>query len=97
MVGKFNSQQKIVAVVAVRAGSQRVPKKNIRKFHNTNLLELKLNVKVAAEVYPFRKFWIAETYHQDFKKNNTNHPYIINVSNPRFENFKYKFEDIIKD
>ena len=60
-------------------------------------LEFKLNVKVAAEVYPFRKFWIAETYHQDFKKNNTNHPYIINVSNPRFENFKYKFEDIIKN
>jgi peptide-methionine (S)-S-oxide reductase len=60
-------------------------------------LEFKLNVKVAAEVYPFRKFWIAETYHQDFKKNNTNHPYIINISNPRFENFKYKFEDIIKD
>ena len=46
MVVKFNSQQKIVAVVAVRAGSQRVPKKNIRKFHNTNLLELKLNVLV---------------------------------------------------
>ena len=44
MVVKFNSQQKIVAVVAVRAGSQRVPEKNIRKFHNTNLLELKLNV-----------------------------------------------------
>ena len=35
MVVKFNSQQKIVAVLAVRAGSQRVPKKNIRKFHDT--------------------------------------------------------------
>ena len=44
MVVKFNSQQKIIAVVAVRSGSQRVPKKNIRKFHDTNLLELKLNV-----------------------------------------------------
>ncbi|OUU28801.1 MAG: hypothetical protein CBC04_00655 [Verrucomicrobia bacterium TMED44] len=44
MVVKFNSQQKIVAVLAVRAGSQRVPEKNIRKFHDTNLLELKLNV-----------------------------------------------------
>ena len=46
MVVKFNSQQKIVAVVAVRAGSQRVPKKNIRKFHDTNLLELKLKVLI---------------------------------------------------
>lgn len=46
MVVKFKSRKKIVAVVAVRAGSQRVPNKNIRKFHTTNLLELKLNVLV---------------------------------------------------
>ena len=33
--------------------------------------EIKKNtgLEVAAEVYPFRKFWIAENYHQDFKKN----------------------------
>ena len=60
-------------------------------------IESKLNLKIAAEVYPFRKFWIAENYHQDFKKNNKNHPYIINVSEPRFEKFKFKFEDIIKN
>ena len=60
-------------------------------------IESKLNLKIAAEVYPFRKFWIAENYHQDFKKNNKNHPYIINVSDPRFEKFKFKFEDIIKN
>ena len=46
MVVIFKSRKKIVAVVAVRAGSQRVPNKNIRKYHNTNLLELKLNVLV---------------------------------------------------
>lgn len=33
-----------VAVVAVRAGSQRVPNKNIRPFGDTTLLDLKLNV-----------------------------------------------------
>ena len=54
-------------------------------------------LEVAAEVYPFRKFWIAENYHQDFKKNNPNHPYIKNVSNPRFDNFKFKFDDLIKN
>tara|TARA_X000001036_G_scaffold305680_1_gene284521 strand:- start:77 stop:694 length:618 start_codon:yes stop_codon:yes gene_type:complete len=53
--------------------------------------------KIAAEVYPFRKFWVAEKYHQDFKKNNPNHPYIKNVSDPRFEDFKFKFEDLIKN
>ena len=60
-------------------------------------IESKKNLKVAAEVYPFRKFWVAEKYHQNFKKNNPNHPYIKNVSDPRFKNFKFKFEDFIKD
>ena len=35
---------KMTAVVAVRAGSQRVKNKNIRPFSNTNLLELKLKI-----------------------------------------------------
>ena len=60
-------------------------------------IQERFQLKVAAEVYPFRKFWIAEIYHQDFKKNNKNHPYILNVSDPRFENFKFKFEDLIKN
>ena len=60
-------------------------------------IESKKNLKVAAEVYPFRKFWVAEEYHQNFKKNNPNHPYIKNVSDPRFKNFKFKFEDLVKD
>ena len=46
MVVKFNKKGKMTAVVAVREGSQRVPKKNIRKFADTNLLELKLKVLV---------------------------------------------------
>lgn len=62
-----------------------------------NEIESENNLKVAAEVYPFIKFWVAENYHQNFKKNNPNHPYIKNVSNPRFENFKFKFEDLIKE
>ena len=60
-------------------------------------IESEKNLNVAAEVYPFRKFWVAEKYHQNFKKNNPNHPYIKNVSDPRFKNFKFKFEDLIKD
>jgi peptide-methionine (S)-S-oxide reductase len=55
-----------------------------------------LKVNVAAESYPFLKFWKAENYHQDFKKNNKFNSYIINVSDPRFKRFKYKFSEIIK-
>ena len=54
-----------------------------------------LKVNVAAKAYPFLKFWKAEGYHQDFKKNNKNNRYIINISDPRFKRFKYKFSEII--
>ena len=60
-------------------------------------IEIKTGLRVAAEVYPFRKFWIAENYHQNFKKNNPDHPYIKNISDPRFKSFKFKFEDLIKN
>lgn len=54
-------------------------------------LAKKLDVKIAAEVYPFQKFWIAEQYHQDYEKLHPNHPYIQNVSIPRLNRFKAKF------
>ena len=54
-------------------------------------LAKKLNAKIAAEVYPFQKFWIAEDYHQDYEKLHPNHPYIQNVSIPRLNRFKAKF------
>ena len=55
-----------------------------------------LSLNVAAELYPFQKFWIAEGYHQDFKKNNQNNIYIIKVSNPRFEKFSNSFNHLIE-
>ena len=54
-------------------------------------LAKKLDVKIAAEVYPFQKFWIAEDYHQDYEKLHPNHPYIQNVSVPRLNRFKAIF------
>ena len=60
-------------------------------------LAKKLNKKVAAEVYPFQKFWIAEDYHQDFEKLNPNHSYIRAVSVPRLNRFKKKFPELIKE
>lgn len=59
-------------------------------------LESKLGVKVAAEVMPFEKFWIAEEYHQDYEKRNPNNPYIQNVSIPRLNRFKERFPELLK-
>ncbi|WP_298498628.1 peptide-methionine (S)-S-oxide reductase MsrA [uncultured Algibacter sp.] len=54
-------------------------------------LAKKINAKIAAEVYPFQKFWVAEDYHQDYEKLHPNHPYIQNVSIPRLNRFKANF------
>ena len=59
-------------------------------------LEKNKNLKVAAEVSPFEKFWIAENYHQNFKKKNPKHPYILRVSNPRFNKFKFNYKELTK-
>ena len=60
-------------------------------------LAIKLNETLAAEIYPFQKFWIAEDYHQDYEKKHPDNPYIQNVSIPRYELFKAKFPQLIKD
>jgi peptide-methionine (S)-S-oxide reductase len=53
--------------------------------------------EVAAEVYPFQKFWLGEAYHQDYEKNNPNHPYIRGVSIPRLEKFQEKMPEVLKE
>lgn len=52
--------------------------------------------KVAAQILPFQKFWIAEDYHQDYEKKNPGNPYIQNVSIPRLNKFKEKKPELLK-
>jgi peptide-methionine (S)-S-oxide reductase len=52
---------------------------------------------ISVEVLPFQKFWKAEDYHQDYKKHNPNDPYIRDVSVPRFNRFKKKFPELLKE
>ena len=60
------------------------------------LLENKTFKKITTEILAFEKFYKAEEYHQDYKKNNPNDIYILRVSNPRISKFKMDFKDIIK-
>ncbi len=55
------------------------------------------NRKIAAEIYPFQKFWIAEDYHQNYERLHPNNPYIQGVSIPRLKKFQNKFPHLIKD
>ncbi len=59
-------------------------------------LAKKLDATIAAEVYPFQKFWVGEDYHQNFERLNPNHPYIRNVSIPRLKRFQAKFPELLK-
>jgi len=59
-------------------------------------LQPKYDRPIAAEVMEYDKFWIAEEYHQDYKKKHPNNRYILNVSNPRFERFKAKMPEVLK-
>lgn len=56
-----------------------------------NALAKKLNIEIAAEVYPFQKFWVAEDYHQNYEKLHPNNSYIRGVSIPRLNRFKANF------
>ncbi len=61
-------------------------------------LAQKLNAKIAAEVYPFQKFWIAEDYHQNYERRHPNNGYIRNISIPRLNRFKAKFpKELLKE
>ncbi|WCO02226.1 peptide-methionine (S)-S-oxide reductase MsrA [Psychroserpens ponticola] len=69
-------------------------KKIIEKKKTT--LAKELNAKIAAEVYPFLKFWIGEDYHQNYERLHPNNSYIRNVSIPRLRSFQAKMPTILK-
>ena len=61
-----------------------------------DLLNKKVYKNITTQVTKFNKFYIAEYYHQDYKKKNPNDLYIMKVSAPRINKFKMNFKDIIK-
>ena len=60
-------------------------------------LAKKMDAKIAAEVYPFQKFWKAEAYHQNYEKLHPENPYIQNVSIPRLKKFQAKMPKVLKE
>ena len=60
-------------------------------------LAKKLNASIAAEIYPFTKFWKAEDYHQNYEKLHPDNQYIQNVSIPRLNKFKAKLPELLNE
>ena len=60
-------------------------------------LTKELNATIAAEVYPFQKFWVGEDYHQNYERLHPNQGYIRSVSVPRLNRFKAKMPEVLKN
>ncbi len=60
-------------------------------------LAKELDAKIAAEVYPFQKFWVGEDYHQNYERLHPNNGYIRNISIPRLNKFKAKIPNVLKE
>ena len=60
------------------------------------LLSNKSYYKITTEVKKFKEFYLAEKYHQDYKKKNPYNPYILNVSAPRINKFKIDYSELLK-
>jgi len=52
--------------------------------------------RIVTEVVPFKKFYPAEDYHQEYISNNPGNPYVQNVSIPDFIKFKKEFKGNFK-
>ena len=59
-------------------------------------LSKRLLKPIAAEIMEFDVFWVAEKYHQNYKKLHPNNSYIQKVSVPRFRLFARKFPQLLK-
>ncbi len=52
---------------------------------------------IATLVTPYKEFWVAEAYHQDYYPSNQDNPYIANVSKPKVVKVEKVFKAILKD
>lgn len=51
---------------------------------------------IVTEISEFRKFYVAEDYHQDYYENNTNQGYCAFVITPKIEKFEKVFKNLLK-
>jgi len=52
--------------------------------------------KIVTKVEPFQAFYEAESYHQDYLKNNPHNPYIVYNDLPKLENLKKDFPGLYR-
>lgn len=53
--------------------------------------------KIVTELVPFKAFFRAEDYHQDYLQTHTDQPYIVNNDLPKLEHLKKQFPEIYRN
>jgi peptide-methionine (S)-S-oxide reductase len=56
----------------------------------------KYSKPIAVIIQPFKVFYKAEAYHQNYEKNHPENPYVQNVSIPRIQRMKAQFPQLLK-
>lgn len=56
----------------------------------------KYSKPIAVIIQPFKIFYMAEDYHQDYERNHHENPYVRNVSIPRLNRMKAQFPALLK-
>ncbi len=51
---------------------------------------------IAAEILPFKAFYDAEDYHQNYERMHPENPYVQHVSTPRLRKFEAQLPDLLK-
>jgi len=75
-----------------------IEQKQLAEKYKNDLDDAKIwNDPIVTEISPFKSFYKAEDYHQDYYNKNGNQPYCNLVITPKIEKFKKIFADKLKD
>ena len=76
------------------ASEEKSAKEYIKELNDSGVFGSAL--KIVTEVVPFKVFYEAEEYHQDYEERNPYQPYVMSVSIPRLNRFKEKYPELLK-
>ncbi|MEO8657734.1 MAG: peptide-methionine (S)-S-oxide reductase MsrA [Bryobacteraceae bacterium] len=71
--------------------------KKVAEAYIRQLTEAKVLPKaIVTQVVPLNGFYPAEAYHQDFVKNNPDHPYVVVNARPKLAKLHHEFPELLK-
>ncbi len=71
---------------------KRVAEAYIRQLNDAHVFEN----PIVTTLEPFKAFYVAEDYHQDYARRNPGQPYILFVAQPKVEKLRKNFKDRLK-